>query len=401
MSKRLKCGRMDMQRRDWPPRRVLVIPDKFRGTLTSAQAGRAIVRGLRAAWPNTQLTRLELSDGGDGFARLLVSAAGGTLRRARTIDAAGRPCSATWGSLSDGRAAVVDIASASGLARLPEPLRDPTRTSSYGTGLLIGRAIDAGARTIIVGLGGSATNDGGIGIAAALGFRFLDQKGKDVPLTGAGLSRLASIQKPERLPRVRFVAATDVDNPLYGPLGAASQFAPQKGASPRRVRELDRGLRTLAAVVQHEFGRDLANEPGAGAAGGCGFALMTFFSATRVSGFDVIREYLRLDALIGRQDLIVTGEGCFDRTSLNGKGPARVAALARSRKIPVWGVFGQIRVKTKRSPFDSVAAIEPKPMRDVPRLSPAVHARKLADTTRRLALHMERITPAAGAAGTR
>ena len=339
------------------PARVLVMPDKFKGTLTSDQAARAIVRGLRRVWPQARFATQTLADGGEGFAAALVRATGGTLRRCASVDAARRACRASWGLLGDGRSAVFDLAAASGLAQLPLLLRDPLRTSTYGSGLVLRKAIDAGATRVVVGLGGSATNDGGVGFAAALGWKFLDRHGDEIDLDGAGLLHLDRILAPKPRSRLRIVAACDVDNPLFGRRGAAFQFAPQKGADADTVRRLDRGLRRLARIVERDLGRDLARIAGAGAAGGCGFGLMAFFAARLESGFDILRRETRLDALLRQHDLVVTGEGAFDRTSLSGKAPYRLAQLARKLRVPAWGVFGRIDVAQSKLPFARAAAL--------------------------------------------
>lgn len=373
-----------MKPRPHPPRRVLVAPDKFKGTLTGQQAARAIVRGLRRAWPRATFTALALADGGEGFAQIFTNAAGGRLLRTRTRDAIGRPCRVSWGLLADDRTAVLDLAAASGLAQLPSESRDPRHTSTVGTGIVLRRALDAGATTVIVGLGGSATNDGGIGIAGALGWRFLDRSGADIPPTGAGLLALDRIVPPAVRLRARVIVAADVDNPLFGARGAAFQFGPQKGAGPAVVRSLDHGLRRLAEVARRDLGTDFAFRPGAGAAGGVGFGLMTFFGATLEPGFELFRRSAGLDALIARHDLVVTGEGCFDLTSLAGKGPYRLSQLAREHGRPVWGLFGRVTVR-RSGLFEKVHALVGggRPYRA--ELSRGTHGRRLESAAAKLA----------------
>ncbi len=365
-----------MKPRPQPPRRVLVAPDKFKGTLTGEQAARAIVRGLRRAWPRAAFTTLALADGGEGFARILTRAAGGELFRTRTRDAIGRPCRVSWGLLRDGRTAVLDLASASGLAQLPVGLRDPRHTSTAGTGVVLRRALAAGATTLIIGLGGSATNDGGIGLASALGWRFVNRRGDDIAPTGAGLLALDRIVPPAARLRARVIVAADVDNPLFGPRGAAFQFGPQKGAGPAAVSSLDRGLRRLAEVARRDLGTDLARRPGAGAAGGVGFGLMTFFGATLEPGFELFRRSVGLDGLIARHELVVTGEGCFDITSLAGKGPYRLAQLAHEHGRPVWGLFGRVTVRPTGL-FENVHALVEGGQPNRSELSRAAHGRRL------------------------
>ena len=361
--------------------RVLIAPDKFKGTLTSETAAIAIERGLRWAWPKVKTTRFTLSDGGEGFMELMVRQTGGRLRSARTVDAAGRPCRAKWGVLGNGRTAVIGLTSASGIAQLPAHLRNPEKTSNLGTGRLIALALKKGCREILVGLGGSATTEGGISLAAAIGYKFIDKDGLEINLNGGGLANLARIIPPKRMPKARFIVATDVDNPLFGPRGAAYQFAPQKGADPAMVKRLDAGLRHLARIVKRDLGKDLAHETGAGAAGGCGYGILAFFNAKRENGFQLIRRITKLDALIRRHDLVITGEGCFDRTSLLGKAPAQLGELARKLKRPVWALCGRVELPLSRSPFDQIAALSTKQNPGPPpdSLTPAQHAKRLEE----------------------
>lgn len=340
-----------------PGLRVLIAPDKFKGTLTSEEAALAIEKGLRRAWPRARFTRLMLTDGGEGFVELMVRQTKGRLHAVQTVDALLRPCRAAWGTLGNGRTAVIGLTNASGIAQVPTALRDPETTSNLGTGRLLALAARKGYREILVGLGGSATTEGGISLAAAIGYQFLDAKGESIPLNGSGLLRLAKIVPPPRLPKARFIVATDVANPLYGPKGAATQFAPQKGADAAMVKRLDAGLRHLASIVKRDLGRDVAHHPGAGAAGGCGYGLMAFFNAKQENGFHLIRRLIGLDALVRGHDLIITGEGCFDRTSLLGKAPAELAALAARLRRPVWAFCGRANLTVTRSPFDRLAAL--------------------------------------------
>ncbi|MCE0496704.1 MAG: glycerate kinase [Methylacidiphilales bacterium] len=361
------------------PRRILIAPDKFKGTLTSEAAARAIEKGLRRAWPGVKTTLFTLTDGGEGFVEVMVRQSRGRFRAIRTIDAALRPCRAKWGLLDDGHTAVIGLAEASGIAQLPPALRNPEQTNNLGTGRLITLALREGCTEILVGLGGSATTEGGISLAAAIGYRFLDQNGRDIPLNGAGLAQLARIVPPAELPRARFVVATDVDNPLYGPKGAAVQFGPQKGADSAMVARLDAGLRRLARIVRRDLGRDAAQEPGAGAAGGCGYGLIVFFNARRENGFQLVRRLAKLDALVRAHDLVITGEGSFDRTSLLGKAPAQLGRLARKLNRPAWAFCGRVALPLAKTPFDKVAALSTreKPGPPPESLTSALHARRL------------------------
>jgi len=337
-------------------RRVLIAPDKFKGTLTSRQAAHAIRVGLQRAWPDAQFTEIALADGGEGFADCLVEALHGESRSIQTVDATNRPCVATWGELGD--IAALDIASASGLAQLQVDARNPELTSTFGTGLILRDIIARKFRTILVGLGGSATNDGGIGIAAALGFRFLDGQGNEVPTNGAALASIVRIERPPGSIASRIVIATDVDNPLYGPEGAAHRFAAQKGAPPDMVKRLDAGLRHFAKVVTQHVAHDFSDHPGAGAAGGAGFGLLALLGAERRRGFDILREHLQLDRLVETHDLVVTGEGAFDATSLTGKAPAQIAQLAEAKGRRVWAVFGRCDIANAAGRFEQYATLD-------------------------------------------
>ncbi len=240
---------------------------------------------------------------------------------------------------------------------------------------LITGALREGYREILIGLGGSATTEGGISLAAAIGYRFLDRHGREISLNGAGLAQLERIEPPAKMPRAKFIVATDVGNPLFGPRGAAVQFGPQKGASPAMVRQLDAGLRRLTRLVKRDLGRDFAQQPGAGAAGGCGYGLMAFFDAKREDGFQLIRRRTGLDALIRKHDLVITGEGSFDRTSLLGKAPSQLAQVAHQLKRPIWALCGRADIEAKLSPFDLLAGLERHPQFD--HLTSAQHAKRL------------------------
>jgi glycerate kinase len=362
------------------PRRVLIAPDKFKGTLTSDQAARAIEKGLRRAWPGVQTTRFTLTDGGDGFVDFMVRQTKGKFYHARTVDAAGRPVRAKWGVLGDGRTAVIGLTEASGIAHLPRSLRNPEKTTNIGTGHLIALATCTGVEEILVGLGGSATTEGGATLTAPFSIHFVDKAGKELHPTGENLLKIARIRQSGPSPRVRFTVATDVENPLFGPLGAAYQFGPQKGADPAMVRRLDEGLRHLARIVKRDLGKDFSRTPGAGAAGGCGYGLMTFFDAKREDGFQLVRRLAKLDALIRAHDLVITGEGAFDPTSLHGKAPSQLATLARQLRRPIWALCGRVDFpRGKKSPFARLAGLStPENPGPAPEsLTSAQHAKRL------------------------
>ena len=329
--------------------RVLVCPDKFRGTLTARQAADAIARGWRRARPSDVLVLEPLADGGEGTLDALVPDADPDpgLRRIelRATGPDGDPLDAEAGVR--GRTGVVEMARASGLQLLTQARWDPCRTTSRGTGDLMRALLDQDVDRLLVGLGGSATNDGGTGMARALGIRFLDAEGEAIPEGGAALLNLARIDArgiDPRLATVDCVGLTDVDNPLCGPTGASATYGPQKGASPEDVWDLDRALGHLAAVVYRDLGLDVQHEPGAGAAGGLGFGLLAFCGASLRPGVDAVMEAVGFDDQIRGADLVVTGEGTFDEQSLHGKVPAGVMRAAELARITVAVVCGSARV---------------------------------------------------------
>lgn len=318
--------------------RILIAPQEFKGTLTASQAARAMEAGIRRVLADADLEVCPIADGGPGTVDALVDALGGERRSARVHDPLGRPVDAVWGLVEGGATAVIEMAAASGLALLRPWERDPRRASTFGTGELLRAALDAGCAKVIVGVGGSATNDGGTGAAAALGVRFLDERGEPLPPGGAALARLARIDisgRDPRLDRVDLLVATDVTNPLYGPEGAAAVYGPQKGADEGAVAELDAALTRLAAVVREQLGLDLALKPGVGAAGGLAYGLCVFCGGRLAPGFDLIAKAVGLSERIAQADIVVTGEGRLDRQTEQGKGPGELARRAKRRGIRV------------------------------------------------------------------
>jgi len=328
--------------------RVLVAPDKFKGTLTAEQAAEAIAAGWYRAAPGTAVETVPMADGGEGTLDALLAALGGERFTVRVRGPLGDPVDAEFGlaepgtglrslSRGGGRMGVVEMARASGLGLVAARRRDPTRATTYGTGELIAAACRQGASTVLVCIGGSATNDGGAGMAQAVGIGLLDRGRSAVRSGGAGLLDLASIDVSGLDPMVaaaRFVVATDVDSPLTGPLGASAVFGPQKGASPEQVVLLDRALGHFAAVVHRDLGVDIRDVPGAGAAGGLGGGLMAFLGAKLRPGVDVVMEAVGLSARLDRADLVVTGEGGFDHQSMRGKVVSGVLRAAAEHRVP-------------------------------------------------------------------
>ncbi|MEA5455889.1 glycerate kinase [Sinomonas sp. JGH33] len=323
--------------------RILIAPDKFKGSLTAAEAADAMAEGALRVYPDAEVTRVPIADGGEGTLEAAV-AAGFDERNNAVVGPILRPVGASWAL--KGTTAVIETAQSSGLALLDaEPTAEASRRAhSYGAGQLIAAALDAGATEIVLGLGGSAMTDGGSGALRALGLKPLDAAGNVVPLGGAALADVVSVDASAldpRLAHTRFRIAVDVRNPLYGPDGAAHVFGPQKGADPDAVGALDAGLRTWARILAEATGRDV-DVPGSGAAGGFPAAFLAFTDAELESGFELVADLVGLDAKLDGTDLVITGEGSLDGQSLTGKAPIALADRARDRGIPVVAVAGRI-----------------------------------------------------------
>ncbi len=365
--------------------KIVLAPNAYKGSLSAREAAAAMALGAVRALPDTQLVAVPVADGGDGLVDVALDALGGEMRRATVSDPLGRPIEAAWCYVPERRFAAVEMALASGLALLDANERSATRTTTLGTGQLIAAALDAGARHIGVGIGGSATNDGGIGAAAALGIRFLDADGAEVAPVGASLASLATVDTRNRDPRleaVRVEAVCDVDNVLCGPQGAAAVYGPQKGASPDDVEQLDAGLRNLADIVRRDLGIDVAGLPGAGAAGGLGAGLVAFVGATLRPGSEMVLELVGLERHLDGADLVITGEGRIDRQTLFGKAPAAVAAAARAhgaRCIVVAGSVADDLGDVRSAGIDAVYSLAPDDMPLSERMARA--AGLLADAT--------------------
>lgn len=324
--------------------KVVVAMDSFKGSLSSVQAGWAVQAGILAADQTAQVIVKPLADGGEGLLTALAEGLQGNIHRVAVTGPLYTSVQAEYAILPNGTA-VIEMAQAAGLPLVTPERRDPRYTTTYGVGELIRYAIAQGVRDFIIGLGGSATNDGGLGLLAALGYEFLDDTGRSVALQGSGLAQLVRIEQGSRLPELefcRFRVACDVNNPLYGPNGAAYIYAPQKGATAEIVRELDAGLMHFAEVCARTLGEDKSLEPGTGAAGGLGFALVSFLKAELCSGVRlVIKETALKEALRGA-DLLITGEGRLDAQTAMGKAPSGVAKVAKDYNVKVIAVAGCI-----------------------------------------------------------
>jgi len=326
---------------------VVIAPDSFKESLTSPEVAAALERGWLRGAPGSTCRRAPLADGGEGTVQALVEATGGRLETREVTGPLGEPVSAAFGVLGGPGplTAVVEVAAATGLGLVPAEGRDAGRATSYGTGELVAAALDLGARRIVLGLGGSASTDGGAGLARALGVRLLDADGDEVGPGGLGLAGVASVDLSERHPGLEgceLVAACDVDNPLTGPRGAAAVFGPQKGAEPALVAELDAHLAGLAEVVARAGLPGDPDRAGAGAAGGIGFAVVALLGGSLRPGFEIVAEAVGLDALLEGADLVLTGEGCLDAQSLAGKTPVGVLRAAHARGVPVVAVGGSL-----------------------------------------------------------
>ena len=316
---------------------VLIAPQAFKGSLDATEVANAIARGVRQIFPRAMLTILPIADGGEGTVRALVAASHGKTITTRVTGPLGRPVSATWGMLGDGRTGVIEMAAASGLPLICRDERNPMHTTTLGTGELIADALEAGIRHLIIGIGGSATNDGGAGMARALGVRFLDRDGRELPNGGAALARLDHIDATHLDPRVvelEVEVACDVNNPLTGPTGASHVYGPQKGATPEMIEILDSALARYANVLQHDLGVDVADTPGAGAAGGLGAGLIAFLNAHLRAGVDLVFDAMDIDSALNGIDLVITGEGRVDRQDLYGKAPMGIAKRAQRAASP-------------------------------------------------------------------
>ena len=341
------------------PLRVLIVPDKFKGTLTAQQAAAAIARGWRSARPEDALELLPMSDGGDGFGEIISGLLRAEAQTAKTVDAAHRPVEATWWWHADSKTAVIESARIIGLAMLPRGKYHPFELDTYGLGAVLRAGSAAGARRCLVGIGGSATNDAGFGLARALGWQFANTHGVGIT-RWTELHRLSAIRAPETVPPFEeLIVAVDVQNPLLGPEGCSRVYGPQKGLAEFDFAE--RCLGQLALVLEKEFRVSYANTPGAGAAGGLGFGLVNFAGARLEPGIDIFERYARLNERVQTAQLVVTAEGALDAQTLMGKGVGEIAGVCQHVGVPCLGLAGVVsepeRAKTR---FAAVHALCPE-----------------------------------------
>ena len=351
--------------------RIVVAPNAFKGSLSALAAAKAIADGIRLADPDADLTLVPIADGGDGTVDALVAGADGQHRVLRVGGPLTDPVDADYGVIDGGKTAVIEMAKAAGLALVPQDKRDPRVTTTYGVGELLQQAYEGGARHFIVGIGGSATNDGGAGMAQALGYHLLDAQGHELPPGGLALQNLARIHVGgvhANWNDAQVDVACDVTNPMTGPSGASAVYGPQKGATPEMVAELDAALKHFAEIIRRDLGVDVESLPGAGAAGGLGAGLVAFTGARLRPGAEMVLEALKLDDRIKGADLVITGEGRLDsQTARFGKGPAAVARHARKAGIPVVALAGGIADEAELALlFDGLEAtvVEPCTLED-------------------------------------
>ncbi|EPE5849450.1 glycerate kinase [Vibrio vulnificus] len=323
--------------------KIVIAPDSYKESLTAMDVAIAIEKGFKQVLPDAQYVKLPMADGGEGTVQSMVDATGGTIIEHTVSGPLGQPVCGFFGLLGEGKTAVIEMAAASGLHLVTPDQRNPLITTTFGTGELIKAALDHGVEHIIVGIGGSATNDGGIGMAQALGIKLLDAQGNALGYGGGELAKLATIdcsQLDPRLAQVRLEVACDVDNPLCGVKGASAVFGPQKGATPEMVTILDENLAHYAAIIKQQLGADVRDMAGAGAAGGMGAALLGLLNAELRPGIEIVMDAVRLDEIVADADLVITGEGRIDSQTIHGKTPIGVARTAKKHGLPVIGIAG-------------------------------------------------------------
>jgi len=343
----------------------VLAPDSFKGSLTAEQVCLAMERGIRKVFPGAECIKVPMADGGEGTVQSLVDATGGKIYEVEVTGPLGIPVVAKYGIMGDGKTAAIEMASASGIHFVNEDTRNPLITTTYGTGELVKACLDKGITKIILGIGGSATNDGGAGFARALGVRFLDDQGKELPQGGSALRDLALIDISsidDRLRNVDIEVACDVTNPLCGKTGASYVFGPQKGATPDMVIELDNALAHYAGIIKAQLSKDVKDVPGAGAAGGLGAGLLTFANARLEKGVEIIINYTNLREIIKKADIVLTGEGGIDFQTQYGKTPYGVANVAKEEEkkvIAIAGYIGKGIEELYSFGFDAILGIMP------------------------------------------
>ncbi|MGC4378325.1 glycerate kinase [Fictibacillus sp. Mic-4] len=370
--------------------KILIAIDSFKGSISSIDASEAISLGIWDVDHEAEIVALPLADGGEGTVEALVQATEGQFIHKEVTGPLNEKVDAVYGILGDKKTAVIEAAAACGLPLVPLNKRNPLITTTYGVGELIRDAINKGCREFVIGLGGSATNDAGVGMLQALGFSFLTQLNEEVSPGGQGLRDIRKIDTKHVIPELKactFKVACDVNNPLYGPNGAAFIFGPQKGATPEMIKELDKGLETFTRIVRQELGKDIHNIDGAGAAGGLGAAFAGLLDARLQSGIELVLEIIGMERKMHGADLVITGEGKLDGQTSMGKAPLGVAKLAHKHKIPVIALAGCITEEADRLNelgITSFFSITNRPMALEEAMDPAVTFNNLRSTTTQL-----------------
>jgi glycerate 2-kinase len=348
--------------------RIVIAPQSLKGSLTAAEAGLAIAQGARAVYPQAEIAIVPVADGGEGTVQALVDATGGKIVPQTVTGPLGEPVTAFYGILGDGRTAAIEMAASAGLPLVPPEQRDPRITTTYGVGELILAALEQGSRHFIIGIGGSATNDGGAGMAQALGASLTNSQGMAIARGGAALGALQHISTDTmdaRLQGCTFEVACDVNNPLTGPTGASAVYGPQKGATPAMVIELDNALAHYAAVIERDLGLSVRDIPGAGAAGGLGAGLIAFLHATLRPGAQIVLEAVKLEEQLKLAHLVITAEGQIDSQTAYGKSVGAVSAMAKRYGLPVLALAGSLGDNYQAVydlGVDAVAVLPSKPM---------------------------------------
>lgn len=330
--------------------KIVIAIDSFKGSLTSAEAGAIVAESIHTLFPDCQTTLVPIADGGEGMLSVMLNAIGGTIHSLEAHNPCMERAIASYGISFDGHTAFIEMANISGLPLIRKEQRNPWETTTYGTGELIADALEKGCSHILLGIGGSATNDAGVGMLQALGFRFLDQEGRILGQGGKILEKIATIDDSTKHPllkKVHFTIACDVQNPFYGPEGAAHVYARQKGADDAMIAALDRGMRHFAGIIAAHTGKEIHTIPGSGAAGGMGGGTIAFLNAELKSGADLLLDISRFEEHITGADLIITGEGRIDRQSLMGKIPGKILQMGLSKGIPVIAIAGCVEDKTR------------------------------------------------------
>lgn len=343
--------------------KVVVASDSFKGCLTSIQVADAVEKGIHVHWPDCQVMKLAVADGGEGIIEALLTTMGGRNVKVKVQDPLGRPIEAEY-AIVDGTTAVIEMSRSSGLTLLKEEERNPMLTSTFGTGQMVADALSKGCRRFIMGIGGSATNDAGTGMLEALGYRFMDAEGNVLKGRGESLGKIRHIDSSNAVEGLKdsiFIVTCDVDSPFCGPKGAAYVYGPQKGATSEMVKELDEGMQAFSRLVYKETGTDIMNIKGAGAAGGLGGAFKAFLNAELRKGADMVLDAIGFDEIIRDADLVITGEGKIDSQTLNGKLPSAVAQRASARNIPVMAICGRTEVESLPC-FASICPVTPQEM---------------------------------------